>query len=131
MRSAALARRAVALRLDASAQEAALHALHAHGYQPAVAVAQLGPAAPVGPAGASAQLASWAERERALFASAMLSHGKDFFAIRKHVLPHKSVQDLVHFYYARKVREARAARAHAAALRRAPDAARAPPAHLA
>ena len=88
--------------LDASAQEAALEALHHHGYQLPVAAAQLAPSAPVGPAGASAQLSSWSGKEKALFASALLSHGKDFFAIRKHMLPGKSVAELVNYYYARK-----------------------------
>ena len=88
--------------LDASAQEAALEALHRHGYQPAAAAAQLAPSAPVGPAAASAQLSGWSGKEKALFASALLSHGKDFFAIRKHMLPGKSVAELVNYYYARK-----------------------------
>jgi len=85
--------------IDAAAQEAALLLLHRHSYDPAKAAAALEEQLPGPP---RHPLDCWSTREACLFTSSLLSHGKDFFAMRKHVLPQKRVSELVDFYYARK-----------------------------
>ena len=42
---------------------------------------------------------AWSTDERSLFARGIVEHGKQFRLIRRHLLPHRSVPELVRYYY--------------------------------
>ncbi|BES96089.1 metastasis-associated protein [Nesidiocoris tenuis] len=75
----------------------ALDILHRTGYDSPQALAALMPSS--GLTICRDEMESWSTFETDLFETAVQEHGKDFFTIRKDVLPWKTVKGIVEYYY--------------------------------